>query len=120
VLKSYLYRTPDDLADLIPLNPNLRLVKGAYLEPHAIAYPHKADVDRAYVTLAERMLREIAFTAIATHDERIIEARRGLRRSPWDRQGPLRVPDALWHPAATAAGDGRPRLSRLDRDAVWT
>jgi proline dehydrogenase len=73
VLQSYLYRTPDDLADLIPLNPNLRLVKGAYLEPHAIAYPHKADVDRAYVTLAERMLREIAFTAIATHDERIIE-----------------------------------------------
>jgi proline dehydrogenase len=68
-----LYRTPDDLAALLPLRPNLRLVKGAYLEPPAIAYPRKADVDRQYVALAERMLTEAAYTAVATHDERIIE-----------------------------------------------
>ena len=49
VLQSYLYRTPQDLADLLPLKPNLRLVKGAYLEPASIAYPSKVDVDRAYV-----------------------------------------------------------------------
>lgn len=73
VLQSYLYRTPQDLADLLPLKPNLRLVKGAYLEPASIAYPNKADVDRAYVELAERMLLEGGFTAIATHDDRIIE-----------------------------------------------
>ena len=73
VLQSYLYRTPADLAGLLPLKPNLRLVKGAYLEPANIAYPRKADVDRAYVELAERMLSEGGFTAIATHDERIID-----------------------------------------------
>lgn len=73
VLQSYLYRTPDDLASLLPLEPNLRLVKGAYLEPATIAYPRKEDVDRAYVELAERMLLEGRFTAIATHDERIID-----------------------------------------------
>ena len=73
VLQSYLYRTPDDLAGLLPLSPNLRLVKGAYLEPAHIAYPRKADVDRAYIALAERMLLEGGFTAIATHDERIID-----------------------------------------------
>ena len=73
VLQSYLYRTPSDLAALLPLNPNLRLVKGAYLEPTNVAYPQKADVDRAYVELAERMLLEGGFTAIATHDERIID-----------------------------------------------
>ncbi len=73
VLQSYLYRTPADLQGLLPLSPNLRLVKGAYLEPASIAYPRKADVDRAYVELAERMLLEGAFTAIATHDERIID-----------------------------------------------
>jgi len=73
VLQSYLYRTPADLESLLPLSPNLRLVKGAYLEPASIAYPRKADVDRAYVELAERMLLDNAFTAIATHDERIIE-----------------------------------------------
>jgi proline dehydrogenase len=48
-------------------------VKGAYLEPANIAYPRKADVDRAYIELAERMLRDGDFTAIATHDERIID-----------------------------------------------
>jgi proline dehydrogenase len=73
VLQAYLYRTPDDLAALLPLEPNLRLVKGAYLEPHDIAYAHKADVDDAYARLMERMLAENGHTAIATHDERLIE-----------------------------------------------
>jgi proline dehydrogenase len=73
VLQSYLYRTERDLDDLLPLAPNLRLVKGAYLEPEHVAYPNKADVDAAYVRLAERMLSEAAFTGIATHDERIVE-----------------------------------------------
>jgi proline dehydrogenase len=73
VLQAYLYRTPEDLAALLPLGPNLRLVKGAYLEPHDIAYAHKADVDNAYARLTERMLIEGEHTAIATHDERLIE-----------------------------------------------
>jgi proline dehydrogenase len=73
VLQSYLYRTEDDLASLLDLRPNLRLVKGAYLEPPDVAYPDKADVDDAYARLVETSLREIAFTAIATHDEKLIE-----------------------------------------------
>jgi len=73
VLQAYLYRSEDDLAALLPLQPNLRLVKGAYLEPPEIAYPHKSDVDEAYVRLLEASLTGGGFTAIATHDERIIE-----------------------------------------------
>jgi proline dehydrogenase len=73
VLQAYLYRTPDDLESLLDLTPNLRLVKGAYLEPEAIAYPHKADVDAVYARLMERMLSGIGHTAIATHDESLIE-----------------------------------------------
>ena len=73
VLQSCLYRTPDDLATLLPLQPNLRLVKGAYLEPHDVAYARRAEVDDAYVRLMERMLTEAGHTAIATHDERLIE-----------------------------------------------
>jgi proline dehydrogenase len=73
VLQAYLYRTPDDLEALLALAPNLRLVKGAYLEPESVAYPSKADVDAAYVRLMERMLRGPGHTAIATHDERLIE-----------------------------------------------
>jgi proline dehydrogenase len=73
VLQSYLFRTPGDLESLLPLAPNLRLVKGAYLEPDSIAYPRKADVDRAYATLLERMLLEAGHTAVATHDSTLIE-----------------------------------------------
>jgi proline dehydrogenase len=73
VLQSYLYRSEDDLESLLPLRPNLRIVKGAYLEPAEIAYPRKQDVDAAYVRLLERSLREGGFTAVATHDERLID-----------------------------------------------
>ena len=73
VLQSYLYRTETDLESLLDLQPNLRFVKGAYLEPPDVAYPDKADVDAAYMRLVERSLREGGFTAIATHDEALIE-----------------------------------------------
>jgi proline dehydrogenase len=73
VLQSYLYRAGDDLASLLSLEPNLRFVKGAYLEPPEVAYPEKSDVDAAYVRLIERSLRGPGYTAIATHDERLIE-----------------------------------------------
>jgi proline dehydrogenase len=69
VLQAYLHRTPADLESLLDLRPNLRIVKGAYLEPPDVALPEKADVDRAYATLLERMLPHCALTAVATHDE---------------------------------------------------
>jgi proline dehydrogenase len=88
VLQSYLYRTPADLDGLLRFAPNLRLVKGAYLEAPSIAYPRKADVDAAYVRLLERMLSAGGHTAVATHDERLIEHTIGYTESnaiPLDR-----------------------------------
>jgi len=73
VLQAYLYRSMDDLRDLLPLRPNLRLVKGAYLEPHDVAFPRKPDVDRNYVAMIDAALEGGGFTAIATHDERVID-----------------------------------------------
>jgi proline dehydrogenase len=72
-LQAYLYRTPKDVEDLIPLGPAVRIVKGAYLEPPDVAYPKKADVDQAYFNLCARLLAEDARNAgallhIATHD----------------------------------------------------
>ena len=72
VLQSYLHRTAHDLERLLGLEPNLRIVKGAYLEPAEIAYREKRDVDAAYVQLVERGLQAGAYIAIATHDEAII------------------------------------------------
>ena len=73
VLQSYLFRTEADLRALLPLRPNLRFVKGAYLEPPEIAYREKTDVDAAYRRLVEVALRGGAYAAIATHDESLIE-----------------------------------------------
>jgi proline dehydrogenase len=72
-LQAYLYRTAADVESLVPLGVAIRLVKGAYLEPPEVAYPDKADVDAAYGRLLENSLRGDGFTAIATHDETLIE-----------------------------------------------
>ena len=73
VLQAYLYRTVADLDSLLELRPNLRVVKGAYLESREVAYPNKADVDRNYVRIMETALMGAGYTAIATHDECMIE-----------------------------------------------
>ena len=74
VLQAYLYRTPGDIETLIKLQMRTRLVKGAYLEPESVAFPSKAKVDEAYVAGAKRLLKEGNYPAIATHDEKIIQA----------------------------------------------
>lgn len=74
VLQSYLYRTPGDVDKCLSLGLRLRLVKGAYLEPAAVAYPKKSDVDKAYVTLAKRLLDSGIYHGIATHDIKMIDA----------------------------------------------
>ncbi|HVM74728.1 MAG TPA: proline dehydrogenase family protein [Candidatus Saccharimonadales bacterium] len=56
-LQSYLYRTRKDLAELLPMKPSIRLVKGAYKEPPEVAFPRKADVDASYFALAQDMLK---------------------------------------------------------------
>ena len=48
-------------------------MKGAYLEPPDVAYPEKREVDAAYRRLLETSLTRGGFTAIATHDEKLIE-----------------------------------------------
>jgi len=73
VLQAYLRRSERDLTELLPLRPNLRLVKGAYLEPPELAFPHKQEVDSAYVRLLEAALAGGMHVAVATHDERLIE-----------------------------------------------
>ncbi|MEZ5284290.1 MAG: proline dehydrogenase family protein [Vicinamibacterales bacterium] len=55
-LQAYLYRTPQDAADMIARGIGIRLVKGAYKEPASVAHPAKADVDTQYLSLARTML----------------------------------------------------------------
>ena len=78
VLQTYLHRSPADLERLLALGLNVRLVKGAYLEPPELAHQDKAAIDAAYVAMLERSLADAEFTAIATHDPAIIDAARGI------------------------------------------
>jgi proline dehydrogenase len=73
VLQAMLRRTEKDLASLADLKPNLRIVKGAYLENKEAAYPEKAVVDHQYRRLVYTNLEMGNHTAIATHDPTIIE-----------------------------------------------
>ena len=71
-LQAYLRRTLADMESLLPLAPAIRLVKGAYREPPAVAFPRKRDVDAAYLALADRLLGRAAerrsFPVFGTHD----------------------------------------------------
>lgn len=73
VIQACLYRSARDVADLAAMGANVRVVKGAYREPPAVAYPRKADVDENYRKLAAHLLTAGCYTAIATHDPRIID-----------------------------------------------
>lgn len=77
-LQAYLHRTPADVEALLPLAPAIRLVKGAYSEPPAVALPHKRDVDACYAGLADRLLeaaaRGAARPVFGTHDQRLLDA----------------------------------------------
>jgi len=78
VIQAMLRRSEADVADLIAHGARVRLCKGAYLEPSTVAFPDKADVDRSYVTLMERLLAEGNYPGIATHDDVIIRHAQGF------------------------------------------
>jgi proline dehydrogenase len=81
VIQSYLYRSEADIAALCQTGAHVRLCKGAYKEPPVHAFPKKADVDASYVRLMKMLLSATARArgargALATHDEKMIEATR--------------------------------------------
>jgi len=76
-LQAYLHRTAEDLEALLPLDPAIRLVKGAYMEPADVALERKTDVDRSFVQLTGLLLRARASggqarVVVGTHDPRMI------------------------------------------------
>jgi len=86
VVQSYLRRTAQDVERLIEIGATVRLCKGAYREPPAIAFPDKRDVDASYARLLDRLLSADAlargvYPAFATHDERLIARAREKARA---------------------------------------
>jgi proline dehydrogenase len=74
VIQSYLRRSTADIKRVNALGARIRLVKGAYREPAAVAYQQKIEVDAAFVDQMQLLLTEGTYPAIATHDPAMIEA----------------------------------------------
>lgn len=74
VIQAYLYRSKQDIEELVQAGCRIRLVKGAYKEPPEIAFQRKRDVDANYVALMQLLLSSGVYNAIATHDQKIIDA----------------------------------------------
>lgn len=55
-LQAYLRRTAGDIESLIPLDPSVRLVKGAYKEEPELLVGGRDAIDQAYRALASRLL----------------------------------------------------------------
>ena len=76
-LQAYLRRTAADMERLRPLDPAIRLVKGAYDEKESIAYRDRREVDTNYVGLAVRFLLDgrdrPILLGLCTHDVTLIE-----------------------------------------------
>ncbi|MBO1510902.1 proline dehydrogenase family protein [Metabacillus bambusae] len=73
VLQAYLYRTVMDIEELAEYRANLRLVKGAYKESSRVAFPEKKAVDENFKQIIKMHLLNGNFTAVATHDDAIID-----------------------------------------------
>ncbi|MEX2151752.1 MAG: proline dehydrogenase family protein [Gemmatimonadaceae bacterium] len=77
VLQSYLCRTWADTERAIETQCRVRLCKGAYREPPAVAFPDKRDVDANYVKCMHALVERGNYPGLASHDPRIItEAKR--------------------------------------------
>jgi proline dehydrogenase len=73
VLQSALRRTLDDVAALADLHPNVRLCKGIYVEPPAVAYQGDGEIRESFVRVLGALLEAGCYAAVATHDEWLLE-----------------------------------------------
>ena len=78
VLQAMLRRTLADVRSLADLRPSVRLCKGIYVEPEEIAYREFEAVRASFVRTLEALLDAGCYTAIATHDEWLLDQGRRL------------------------------------------
>jgi proline dehydrogenase len=81
VLQSAVFRSEGDAKAVSKLGARVRLVKGAYKEPAAVAFQAKSDVDKAFIRIMEVLLTEGQYPAIATHDPAMIDATKAFAAS---------------------------------------
>ncbi|MGB7624097.1 MAG: proline dehydrogenase family protein [Terriglobia bacterium] len=73
VIQAYLHRSEGDIDALNAAGARVRLCKGAYREPPAVAIQKMSDIRKNYRKLAEKILMGGVYPAIATHDSSLIK-----------------------------------------------
>jgi proline dehydrogenase len=101
VLQAMLQRTVDDVHELLPLRPNVRVCKGIYVEPAEIAYQGEQAVRFNFLQAMTALWDGGAKVAVATHDDALVEQaldlieRRGLGPERYEFQLLLGVREEL-------------------------
>ncbi len=102
VLQSRLFRTPKDIDALPPGPLDVRIVKGIYLEPAAIAHTEPEPIREAYVECVRKLAARKAVIRLATHDDgladRCLEVLKaaGYTREQYEFQVLMGVREELW------------------------
>ncbi len=140
VLQSMLHRTVQDCKDLVAVDQplNVRMVKGIYVEPGAIAHQDPQQVNQAYLDATQVLLEGGAYVALATHDPALVDGARKIvkeipgsedrvevqmllgvqetQRKEWKNSGlPVRVYipyGTQWYPYVTRRLKKNPKLAR--------
>jgi proline dehydrogenase len=73
VIQAYLRRSEADVRKLIRAGAKVRIVKGIYVEPEAIAFKDREEIRRNYLKLLKMLLEARCFVAIATHDDFLVK-----------------------------------------------
>ncbi len=78
VLQAYLRRSADDARRIAAVGGNVRICKGIYVEPPAIAFQEREEIRRSYVELVDLLLSSGCYVGIATHDPLLVERALGV------------------------------------------
>ncbi len=103
VLQAMLRRTLDDVTSLAGLRPNVRVCKGIYLEPAAVAYQGDEAIRLNFVETIAALWEDGAKVAVATHDDALVAKalslieERGLGHERYEFQLLLGVREELAH-----------------------
>jgi len=110
VLQAYLRRSADDARRVAAVGGNVRVCKGIYVEPAAIAFQDREEIRGSYMRMVEALLSAGSYVGIATHDPALVErslalvGRLGLDRGFYEFQMLLGVARTLRR-SLTAAGE---------------
>ncbi|MGZ3558617.1 MAG: proline dehydrogenase family protein, partial [Thermodesulfobacteriota bacterium] len=72
VIQANMRRSLEDIQRSIPMKANIRLCKGAYLEPDSIALKNREEIRLHYLKLLRMLLEGKCYVGIATHDDFLI------------------------------------------------